>query len=125
MQIEQFVETMAATSADQKTAIAMCADDLEGGSHADWLEKWHLFRDNECKLIDNCPIANELLEKINQLSVQLATTLATTLKDATAQIEWLKEDLGCYFFGNATPAHDMIFDPLLKTVEQIGRQAIN
>ena len=86
MQVEEFLKTMAAMSTDQKTAIAMCVDDLEGGSHANWLAKWHLYRDHVCKLPDNCSIAKELYEKANQLSIQLATTPATTSKDARQRL---------------------------------------
>ncbi len=36
-----------------------------------------------------------------------------------AQITWFEEDLGDYVKGNASPAHDMIFKTLSKSVMNI------
>tara|TARA_R110002020_G_scaffold475274_1_gene709352 strand:- start:5733 stop:5918 length:186 start_codon:yes stop_codon:yes gene_type:complete len=54
------------------------------------------------------------------LSVLLASTPATLTADMIAQIEWFKEDLGGYVLGNASPAHDTIFDTISQSAQNIG-----
>lgn len=55
------------------------------------------------------------MEIMEDLSVLLATTPATTQAGLVAQIERFREHLVDYPLGNASPAHDTIFETLSKS----------
>jgi hypothetical protein len=56
------------------------------------------------------------IEAAQLLSVVRATTPASSPEGLVAQINLFKEDLGYYALGNASPAHELIFDKLLESV---------
>lgn len=106
MLVQEFLDGMAQLTPAQRSGLVICSSKVGTGSHSDWLAQWNAARDKICELEDDCPIEAELETRVNQLSAMLATTPATTIQDAAAQIVWFKEDLGGYVWGNASPEHD-------------------
>ena len=95
----------------------ICSDKVN--DHVQWLADWHTARE----AIENAPYDCDAdaveMQTQEAMSTLLATIPAASKHDLLAQIEWFKEELGEYVFGNASPAHDMIFDTLKKGVENV------
>ncbi|GIT88485.1 hypothetical protein [Roseobacter sp. OBYS 0001] len=90
-----------------------------GVSHVQWLADWHKARDAAAEATDDTPEETRHMDTAEALSILLASTPATSPEDLIAQIAWFKEDLGQYVLGNASSAHDLIFEALAKGVANI------
>ncbi len=90
------------------------------GNHVEMLARWCKARAATSNMPDDSPGEAHIYEQIEELSVSLATTPATTLADLIAQIEWFEEDLGMYINGNAAPAHELIFQTLRAGAQHVS-----
>ncbi|WP_439149400.1 hypothetical protein [Sulfitobacter sp.] len=84
--------------------------------HVQWLADWREARNTAETTLEDSPEDQAVAEALHDRSVRLATTPALSPAGLVAQIEWFKEDLGGYVLGNASPAHDLIFETLVESV---------
>ncbi|MGJ5621074.1 hypothetical protein [Sulfitobacter sp. MF3-043] len=125
MQLNEFYTIMGELDAGSRAKILaqLEAGNLGQDSHSEWLVNWRKASEAACDAPDDSEEEAMQHDAAQALSILLATTPATNAQDLIAQIEWFKEDMGQYVFGNAAPAHDKIFDTLLKSVRNIGGEA--
>jgi hypothetical protein len=122
MEVEQLYEAIRnltlAARAKVHTLIALQAAPV--GRHVQWLVEWKAARDAACDAPDNGDEEKTLMDTAHGLSILLASTSARSTADMIAQIEWFKEDLVWYVLGNASVAHDSIFETLSQSAQNIG-----
>ena len=106
-----FAETLGAQARGQSNR-AIPQHDLS-------LAEWHKARDAATDAPDNASEKTQHMDTAQALSILLATIPAKSTNDLVAQIEWFKEEMGDFVIGNATPAHDLIFETLAKGVQNI------
>ena len=121
MQIDQFYEAVQNLSpaGRAKVHVLIASQAAPAGRHVQWLGEWHAARDAACDEPDNGDEEKTLTDTAHGLSVLLASTPAMSTADMITQIERFKEDLGAYVLGNASPAHDTIFETLSRSAQNI------
>jgi hypothetical protein len=121
MKLDELYISMASLGDEVRAKIhAMIASpDTQIDQHVKWLADWYNARDAAVNAPDGSADESCQMEVAQELSVFLATTPATSRAGLVAQIEWFSEDLGVYVLGNASPAHDSIFDTLYRNTLNI------